>query len=490
MKIVSVASEGMPFVKTGGLADVIGTLPAEIHALGHPVLTFLPRYKSIDLKKWNLELVIPELSVPVGSEKEIGRVYAYNHKNGLQFYFIDHAEYYSRDELYGTPLGDYPDNDRRFIFFQRAVLEALRVLNIHPDVIHCHDWQTGLIPVYLRILYSGEPLFRKTKTVYTIHNLAYQGNFPPDSLPLTGLGWETFRLERLEFYGKVSFLKGGIVYSDAITTVSESYAQQIQAKEFGCGLEGVLQRRRDRLFGIVNGIDYEEWNPETDPHLAANYNLKTIQKKEINKAALQKENELKVDPALPIYGLVSRLVDQKGIDILIPALIKMAEWDIQFVLLGTGEEKYHQIFREMAKKNKGRFGIRILFDSKMAKRIYGGCDFMLIPSYYEPCGLAQMIACRYATIPVVRATGGLRDTVQEFDPETQEGNGFLFQDYTSEALLEAVQRSMKIYQEKRNWKILVRNAMASDFSWAASAKKYVKLFEELEHRKVDSFGKF
>lgn len=484
-----VASEGMPFVKTGGLADVVGTLPIEIQHLGHEVSVFLPRYKPIDIQKWGFRLAVSELAVSLGTEKETGRVYSCSLSNGVPFYFIDHPEFFCRDELYGTPLGDYPDNDRRFSFFSRGVLEALRILDIRPDVIHCHDWQTGLIPVYLKTLYAGEPLFKTTTTVFTIHNLAYQGNFPPDSLPGTGLGWDQFKLERLEFYGKVSFLKGGIVYADAINTVSESYAQQIQTKEFGCGLEGVLVRRRDRLYGIVNGINYEEWNPETESDLAEPYSLKTLHKKESNKVALQEENNLKADVATPLFGMVSRLVDQKGMDILIPALRQFFEVGGQFVLLGTGEEKYHQLFRDIAKKNKGQFGIHILFDPKMAKRIYGGCDFVLVPSYYEPCGLAQMIALRFGTIPVVRATGGLADTIQEFDPVTSEGNGFCFQDYTSEALVSAVKRSLQIFHDKKNWRTLVKNAMTSDFSWKASAKKYVKLYEEVLSRKKEGSEK-
>ena len=479
----------MPFAKTGGLADVVGTLPIEIQALTHEALVFLPRYRTVDIQKWKLELKLKELLVPLGGEKEAGRVYSYTHPGGVQFYLIDHPEFFCRDELYGTALGDYPDNDRRFIFFQRGVFETLRLLNIRPDIMHCHDWQTGLIPAYLKTLYAGDPLFRKTKSVFTVHNLAYQGNFPPDSLPVTGLSWDQFKLERLEFYGKVSFLKAGIVYADVVTTVSESYAQQIQTKEFGCGLEGVLVRRRSSLYGIVNGIDYEEWNPETDSALTAAYSFKTIQKKAVNKAALQEENDLKVDAAAPLFGMVSRLVDQKGIEILIAALHEMMELGGQFVLLGTGEEKYHQIFREIAKKNKGKVGIRILFDPAMAKRIYAGSDFILVPSYYEPCGLAQMIALRYGTIPIVRATGGLADTIQEFNPETGEGNGFLFQDYTSESFLEAVKRSLEVFRDKKSWRFLIKNAMTSDYSWAASAKKYVKLYEEIEHRKVESFEK-
>ncbi|MBI3307613.1 MAG: glycogen synthase [Candidatus Omnitrophica bacterium] len=475
MKIVYAASEVLPFAKTGGLADVLGALPYEIHLLGHEISVFMPRYKCVNLEKWKFTPVIDRFEIPLGTEKESGRVFKATLPNGVDAYLIDHPEFFMRDGLYGTALGDYPDNDRRFAFFQKAVLETLDALNLKPDIIHCHDWQTGLIPVYLKTLYSSRPIFKKTKSVFTIHNLGYQGNFPPDSLPITGFGWELFKLEKLEFYGKISFLKGGLVYSDLLTTVSERYAKEIQTKEFGCGLEGVLSKRRDTLYGIVNGIDYEEWDP--------------VPSKSASKTELQKENGLKVDPKIPLLGIISRLVDQKGIDILIPVLEEISRSEIQFVLLGTGEEKYHQVFRDVAKKNRGKFGIHILFDAGMAKRIYSGCDMMLFPSYYEPCGLGQMIALRFGTIPVARATGGLADTIQEFHPETGQGTGFLFEEYTSDAFLGAVKKSVLVFQQEKSWPRLVKNAMEADFSWTASAKKYLQIYEMMAHTKSRSLEK-
>ncbi len=482
MKIVFVASEMTPFIKTGGLADVIGSLPDEIQALGHKVLVFIPRAKGVDPQKWELRTVIDRLDVPVGTEKETGRIFSRTLKSGVEVYFVDHPEFFCREGIYGTPLGDYPDNDRRFIFFERAVLETLRAIGESPDVIHCHDWQTGLIPIYLKTLYAEVPLFQKTRTIFTIHNLAYQGNFPPDSLSMTGLGWSQFRMERLEFYGKLSFLKAGILDADLVTTVSERYAEEIQTKEFGCGMEGVLAKRRGHLIGIVNGINPREWDPETDPDLAARYNFSTIDKKGINKSTLQKENGFVVDPKIPLLGLVARLVEQKGLDILIPALGAMTDLGAQFVLLGTGEEKFHQALRDVAKKYRGRCGIHILFDPKMAKRIYASCDMLLIPSYFEPCGLGQMIAFRFGTIPLVRRTGGLADTVQEFNPKTGKGNGFCFDDYTPEALMTTVRHAFELYRNPKTWLALVKNAMASDFSWVASAKKYARVYETVKKR--------
>ncbi len=485
MKIVFAASEMIPFAKTGGLADVTGSLAAEIRALGHEVIAFIPRYKCVDVQKLALKEVVSKMEISVGGEKETGKVFNYSLKNGVQVYFVDHPGFFAREAFYGTALGDYPDNDRRFIFFQRAVLETLKQIGFKADLIHCHDWQTGLIPVYLKTLYAQDSFFQKTKSVFTIHNLGYQGNFPPDSLPTTGLDWNQFRIERLEFYGKVSFLKGALLDADSITTVSERYAQEIQTKEFGSGLEGVLAKRKDSLYGIVNGIDLEDWNPQTDKEIVAQFSAEKIDKKWINKNALQKENGLVLDPKQPLLGVVSRLVDQKGMDILIPALPAMMQRGIQIVLLGTGEEKYHQVLRELAKKNKGRCAVHILFDPKMAKRIYAGCDMLLVPSYYEPCGLGQMISLRFGTIPVVRHTGGLADTVQNYDFKTSKGNGFSFKDYSAEALLAALDRAVEVYKSHDKWLELIQTAMASDVSWNASAKRYVQIYEMTKKRAVE-----
>ena len=484
MKIVFAVSEMQPFAKTGGLADVAGSLSAALQGLGHEVAVFLPRYKTVDVRKLELKNVLDRFEVPVGSDKEGGRLWERKLENGVRVFFIDHPEFFNRDAFYGTPHGDYPDNDRRFIFFQRAIFQCLKGISFKPDMMHCHDWQTGLIPVYLKTLYASDPFFQKTKSVFTVHNLGYQGNFPPDSLPATGLGWEHFRLERLEFYGKVSFLKGGLVDGDAVTTVSERYAQEIQTQEFGCGLEGVLARRRESLYGVLNGIDLEEWNPETDRDITAHFSAAKVDKKAANKAALQKENSLLLAPQKPLIGMVTRLVDQKGLDILIPALGPMMQMGVQFVLLGTGEEKYHHVLRDFARKNRGQCGVHILFDAKMAKHIYAGSDMMLMPSYYEPCGLGQMIALRFGSIPVVRETGGLADTIRNFDPRTGAGNGFSFREYTPEALLDSVERALKVYENKEEWQKLVRNAMGSDFSWDASAKRYGRIYETTKRRPI------
>ena len=483
MDVVFVSSEMVPFATTGGLGDVLGSLPKEIAKLGHRVSVFLPKYKRITKKGFTLEPVGEKIHVPLGSEVETASIFSLKFGE-LKIFFIGHNEYFDRDELYGTPMGDYPDNDRRFTLFQRATVEALKRLKIKPDIVHCHDWQTGLIPVYLKTLYQGDPFFKKTKTLFTIHNLAYQGNFPPDSMPVTGLSWDEFRFERLEFYGKGSFLKGGLVYSDALTTVSERYAEEIQTPGFGCGLEAVLARRKGDLFGIVNGIDPSEWDPEHEKEIPANFTAKDLEGKKLCKQALQKENHLKVDPKIPLFAFIGRLVDQKGLDILAPIVEDMAKENWQLIILGTGAEEYHKALRVLQKRHPEHLGLNITFDDKMAKRIYAGADLFLTPSRYEPCGLGPMFALRLGTVPIVRETGGLVDTVQEFNPKSGHGNGFVFSGYESRDLLETMRRAVSVYQNQKAWTKLIRNGMICDFSWAKSARRYIMLYERAERKSV------
>lgn len=478
MRVVIASSEFVPLAKTGGLADVIGPLAREMCGLGHDVIVFLPFYKSMDVKKWQPKTIIDNLEISLGSEKYKGRVLVLVLESGERIYLIEQRDFFMRDELYGTSMGDYPDNDKRFIFFQRAVLETLIRTKEVPDVIHCHDWQTGLIPAYLKTLYAGESIFSETASLFTIHNLAYQGNFPPDTLPLTGIGWDEFKFNKLEFYGKISFLKAGVVYADAVSTVSEQYAEEIQTEEFGCGFHDVLKSRKETLYGVVNGIDQNEWNPEKDKEIKFHFDPEHLENKAKNKEILQSENELDVAAKTPLIGFIARFVQQKGLDIVIPAVEELVALGAQLVFLGTGEEAYHRVLRAMGKKHRRHLRIHIVFDSKMAKQIYAGSDIMFWPSYYEPCGLGQMIAMRYGTVPVVRATGGLKDTVTEFNPKTGSGNGFLFEEYTSDRLVIAVKRAMGFYRQPEEWKKIVRNAMRSDFSWTQSAKHYEEIYQK------------
>ncbi len=479
-----------PFAKTGGLGDVVASLADAVKSLGYEVSVFLPRYRCVDISKYQLKVAVDYFEIAVGSKIEQARILKAETENGVKVYFVDHPDYFMRENLYGTATDDYPDNDRRFVFFQLAVLKGISQLKLAPNIINCHDWQTGLIPTYLKVFDCGYAPLKEARTVFTVHNLAYQGLFPPDSFLSTGLGWELYKPELLEFYGKFSFLKGGLVFADEVTTVSERYSREIQTKEFGCGMEGVLLTRKDSVTGIVNGINPKDWDPATDTDIDANFDLENIEEKKTNKVALQKENNFSVDESIPVVGFVSRLVEQKGLDILMPVIRQMAEAEeIQFVLLGTGENQYHQALRDIARKNKKNIGIHIVFDSKMAKKIYAGADMLLVPSYYEPCGLGQIVGLRYGTIPIVHAAGSLADTIVDFDIKQQTGNGFIFEKYSSDALHESLLRAVKIFKQKKLWQSIIRNAMERDFSWNATAKKYIELYKTVKRRTLETIKK-
>lgn len=474
LKLLLAASEMSPYAKTGGLADVVGSLPKALSNLGNvDIRTIIPRYKTIDDARYGLQRS-PEV---IHFDMSGG-----THGMGLQYvelaerwkaYFIDSEEYFGRDGLYG-----YHDDAQRFAFFARAVPETAKALNFRPDVIHCNDWHTGLVPAYLKTLYRSDPFFKDTATVFTVHNLGYQGIFPKEILPMLDLGWEEFKLEKLEFWDNISFIKGGLAYSDVINTVSKRYSEEIQTLWYGENLDGLLSYRRDALYGIVNGLDYDVWNPATDQALARNYDTSSIESKVENKLALQRENNLPENPQTPLIGVVSRLTYQKGLDMVADAIHDMIHLGIQIVLLGTGDEYYQDRFRKLAYDFPSSVGINLTFSDPMARRIYAGSDMFLMPSRYEPCGLGQLISMRYGTIPVVRRTGGLADTVQEYDPNTGDGTGFCFHDEWPPALTSAVRRALGVYYDKDNWRRLVLNAMKADFSWANSAREYVNLYRK------------
>ncbi|MBC7327489.1 glycogen synthase GlgA [bacterium] len=465
MRILFCSSEAVPFAKTGGLADVSGALPKALARLGNEVMLTLPKYKQVGFATERRIQLGQKEFLAVG-EKPLRDI------EGVQVLFIRQDELYLRDSLYG-----YPDDAERFILFDKAILAFIKELNWKPDVIHCNDWQTGLIPVYLKTTLNSDPFYKGIATVYTIHNLAYQGNFPPETLHIAGLPEELFSFDKLEFWGQFSFMKGGIVFSDIITTVSPRYAEEIQTKELGAGMEGALSYRRERLRGIINGIDYEVWNPKTDAFLPVHYDVDSLEKKVENKKFLQKEVGL-APKDVPLIGLVSRLASQKGFDILLQAMDELFKLDIQMVILGVGEREIEEKLKEKAKIYEDKFKLFVRFDERLSHLIYGGCDIFLMPSLYEPCGLSQMISMRYGTIPVVREVGGLADSVEEFNPATGEGTGFLFKEYSPVALLEAVKRALTIFGNKNAWKIVQINAMKKDFSWDASARKYVEVYKE------------
>ncbi|HWP85083.1 MAG TPA: glycogen synthase GlgA [Terriglobia bacterium] len=472
------ASEGVPFSKTGGLADVVGALPQALAAGGLEVAVVLPRYRSTKLEKSKKR--IPSLTVALGSRLYFPCILEAPKKAKVRWLFVDYPPFFDRDSLYvGKDGKDYPDNPERFSLFSRAVLEIAKFV-FPPDVIHCHDWQAGLVPVLLRTAYGGDPLLHSIPSLFTIHNLGYQGLFPSDALMRAGLGWELFTMENLEFYGQVNFLKGALLYASAINTVSRKYAQEIQTPEFGFGLDGVLRRRAGQLSGILNGVDYSEWDPATDKLIAANYSSSKLEGKKACKLDLLRAFKLpESDAGLPLIGIVSRFTRQKGADLIAEVADRLLSEKLRLVALGTGESEYEQLFRDLAARFPDRVAVRIAYDNTLAHKIEAGADMFLMPSHYEPCGLNQIYSLRYGTVPVVRATGGLDDTIEEYDLATGAGTGFKFSAYSGAALLEAVSRALAVYSDPTRWTRLMRNGMAKDFSWNRSAQEYRKLYEEL-----------
>jgi starch synthase len=480
MNVVMIASEAVPFAKTGGLADVVGALPFALADEGIDVSIIMPFYgKRIDAKSFGIEPV-PDgaIEVVVGESTIEGRIHACEIPGGVKVYLISQPAFFDREELYQTSAGDYPDNAARFIFFAHAVVEAMIKLGMTPDIVHAHDWQTALAPVYLKTIYREAASFKKAKTLLTIHNLGYQGLFPREAMALTGLPWEIFKFDKLEQWGKLAILKGGIAFADAVSTVSEAYAREILTHDHGMGLDAALAQRRDVLAGILNGIDYSSWNPQTDDLIPARFSPKEMDGKVECRKALQEEFGLPAGRA-PIIGMVGRLVSQKGLDILAGSMIDLMERDLKLVVLGTGEERYQMMLTEYAGKYPKRIGLKLGFDNRLAHLIEAGSDMFLMPSYYEPCGLNQMISLKYGTIPIVRATGGLDDTIEEFSQKTGRGNGFKFNDYSPAALRKAVDRALKAHAKPKQWSKLISNAMKCDFSWNRSAGEYRKLYRKI-----------
>ncbi|MCX5751284.1 MAG: glycogen synthase GlgA [Candidatus Saganbacteria bacterium] len=481
MKILYVSSEVVPFAKTGGLADVAGALPKALVQIGHDVRIILPRYKMVSLEKYPSKLIIEDLIIKFGTVNE--KVNIYETKipgTEVIVYLVDNDKFFgSRDQLYQVKGEDYPDNLERFVLFSKAVLVMLREINWQPHVIHCNDWQSALVCLYLKVTFGKDPFFARTASVYSIHNMAYMGIFPGDKFNLLDLPKEEFTPEKLEYWGNIALAKAGLVYADVINTVSETYAKEIQTTEFGYGLDGILRSRTKDVYGIVNGIDCDLWNPATDPIIAKHYNANTVSMKSANKLKLQADNKLPQDEKIPVLGIVSRLAKQKGFDILAQAFSQMMEMDLQFILLGDGEPQYQNFFVDAAKKYPKKLAINLGFNAALAQEIYAGSDLFLMPSHYEPCGLGQLISFRYGTIPLVRKTGGLADTVHEFDPKTGEGDGFIFERTTDPFdFLDAVKRALTAFQNKKAWESLQKKVMDYNYSWDTSAKKYVWLYKK------------
>jgi len=484
MQIVFAASEAVPVAKSGGLADVVGALPREVAKLGHEVTVYLPLYAAVRPHLDGAQsYAIRSITIPFPHGNRFAGIVDGGTRDGVKFYFVDCPEFFDRQGLYGNNGDSYGDNAERFGLFCRAVLEATKILGT-PDVFHVHDWQAALLPVLLRTVYSADPVLKKCATVLTIHNAGYQGWFPPGTIDQLLLPWELFTYDKLEHYNTFDFLKGGVVYSDVLTTVSRKYAEEILGPEGGNGIEGALRQRVADLHGILNGVDYTEWDPSGDGNLAAHYDpLNLGGKRECRKDLLHAFG-LEVPKETPVIGVCSRFASQKGFDLLEQISGRLAERDVAVVALGTGEPYYEKFFRDFAFANAGRFAVQIRYDDAMAHKVEAGSDIFLMPSRFEPCGLNQIYSLKYGTVPVVRATGGLDDTVEEWDATLGSGTGFKFGPYEAQALLDAVDRALATFYDKKQWSQLMQNGMAQDFSWEKSARQYAAIYEEAARKRA------
>lgn len=479
-----IASECVPFAKTGGLADVCGALPRSLEQLGHRCTVFIPAHSSVHKSGQSIEDTGFGFTIPMAGRHVACRVLRTRLPHSrVDVYLIDQPQYFDREGLYGDRQGDYRDNCERFAFFSKAVAHAIEQMDMHIDVAHCHDWQTGLIPAYVATGFGGYGWSRRAVSIMTIHNLAYQGRFWHYDMAQTGLDWKYFNWKQMEFYGDVCFLKTGIVFSDLVTTVSPTYAKEIRTSEQGCGLEGVLLDRGENLVGIVNGVDYDLWNPSNDANLPQAYGLTNWKAgKQACKKALQEQNGLAVDAAVPLIGIVSRLADQKGWDLIIPLLRKwLHERPVQWMILGTGEERYQQELRRLADHSPRKLYVQLEFSDTAAHRIEAASDIFLMPSRYEPCGLNQLYSLRYGTVPVVHATGGLVDTVVDANEENLSqriATGFQFHGYFQQALEQSLDRAVNLFQNQPEiWERIVQTGMACDWSWSSRAAEYAELYK-------------
>jgi starch synthase len=474
MHIVFAASECAPWARTGGLGDVVSALPKTLAKLGHRVSVFLPYYRQVAKAVPDAPVVLPSVTIPFPTYSRFVRILNGGLVDGVQNYFVDCPELFDRESFYGTSSGDYSDNAERFGLLSRTVIEASKILGV-PDIFHVHDWQTAILAVLLRYTYYFDPMLRHVPVVLTIHDVAYQGWFPPQTIEKLLLPWDIFTLDKLERNNTLDFLKGGIVYADAVTTVSRKYAEEIQTAEFGNGLEDTLRKRKD-LVGILYGVDYSEWDPATDPHIAAHYSAdKLAGKKECRRDLLHAVGLEGVGDNTAVIGIVSRFSTQKGFDLIVEIMDRLVEEDMVLVILGKGEEYYERVLVEMANRHPSKVRVHVNFDTVMAHKIKAGSDIFLMPSRYQPAGLNQIHSLRYGTIPVVRATGGLDDTIDE--QPLGGGNGFKFWGYSSSALLEALQRALSTFRNKEEWTQMMQRGMAQNFSWDAPAKEYVRVYE-------------
>jgi starch synthase len=480
MKVLIATPEAVPYAKTGGLADVTGALLKEFRHRDVDASLVLPLYGSTG-KNFPLRKTGRSFSLVMGGRSIEASIWTSEESSRPQAYFIECEPLFGRSELYGSAEGDYPDNALRFAFFSRAVLEMCCAMDIRPDVIHCNEWQTAMISLYLRKFYADRCSLNATAVLFTIHNLGYQGIFPPSDLRFMGLGEEYLTPERLEFYGKINFMKGGLVFADLINTVSSTYAREILDRENGFGLDGVLRQRVKDLSGVINGIDYAKWNPAADPLIPARYDASDLSGKQKCRRALLAEAGLS-DGRRPLLGVVSRLSSQKGLDLLVDAAEELIALGVNVALIGKGEDHYQRLLEDVSARHSGRVFVDIGFDERIAHLIYAGSDFFLMPSIYEPCGVGQLIAMRYGAIPVARKTGGLAETIEEYNPSAGKGTGFLFSEYSSVALLDAMKRALEVFRDKKRMRKIIAAAMKADFSAGRSAEGYLDLYRKAVER--------
>lgn len=487
MRIVFAASECVPYAKTGGLADIMGALPAAVAKLGHEVTMYLPLYRQAQKRLQGgtatRKVAIQSVTIPFEAYSRFVTVLDGGKHDGVQYYFLDCPELFDRESLYGTDAGEYSDNAERYGLYCRAVIESSKQLGV-PDIFHVHDWQAGMLPVMLRTIYYYDPLLRQVPVVMTIHNAGYQGLFPSSTIPQLLLPWSTFTMDKLEFYNQVNFLKGGIVYADVITTVSRKYAEEIQTPEFGFGLDDILRKRSVDLHGILDGVDYNHWNPATDPKIAAHYTPDKLD----GKAACRKDllhafNLDHCQVTTPVIGMVSRAATQKGFDFVAEVIDQLAAQDIYLVVLAMGETYYENFLRGLAERYTRKIAVKIVYDETLAHKVEAGSDIFLMPSRYEPCGLNQIYSMKYGTVPVVRATGGLDDTIEDYNEASGSGTGFKFEGVDPQAFWHSIERALALFRDKPAWRKLMLNGMAQDFSWTAPAAEYARLYEDTVRRK-------
>lgn len=483
MHIVFAASECVPYAKTGGVAEVVAALPKELVRQGHRVTVYVPLYRQVQKHLKNRHNAIRSLTIPFSYYNRFVTVVDAGTTDGVQFYFIDCPELFDREFLYETASGDYPDNAERFGLFCRAVLDSSKLLGV-PDVFHIHGWPAGILAILLRTVYYFDPVLKNVACLLTIHNADRQGWFPRETVEKLLLPWEVYTAERAEFYGTFDFLKGGIVYSDAINTVSRKYAQELQTAEYGNGLEGVLRARAQDFRGILNGVDYQVWDPATDSKIAAHYTPDRLDGKlACRKDLLHAFGVSRLAEDTPVVGMVSRLATQKGLDLLAQIFEQLLQENMFLVILGTGEPYYENLLRSWQERFPHKVAVAITYDEMLAHKVEAGSDMILMPSRYEPCGLNQIYGMKYGTVPVVRATGGLDDTVQEWSAEQETGTGFRFDDYKPEDFLGALRRAWAVFADKQQWRKVMRNGMARDYSWSNPAREYVQLYEEIVRRR-------